>query len=433
MLKNTLKKVTGIALVIGMIFASGVTAFGESATPGVTATAGESKTAVLSIPKDVMIYNNSGHKIDAPEITYTYSVAPATPGEAFIKDYQGNTGTVKPGIAGTVSVTPSLDFSAEEAKAATEGHAYDAESNIRYTKELAVSIDISSVTAAGIYRYRITDTTSAGALANAGIVRAVDYDPVRYLDVYVSNGNDGLYISGYVLFRSGADNSSIDGTGTISVVKVTGFDGDSEAFSDQYHTYNLDITKKVDGAMGDKSHEFPFSVATTNSVSADTKSGIFFQVDNSEEQSGMIGSDIATTLRDGQILHIYGLPQTTVYNAAEINNTYDTYTVSIFDDNDPVNFFNGFGTDKADGSKGVEVARNSGAAASGAADIALVSGYSANEAGIQAMGSLTFLNYLNAISPTGVALRIAPYAIMLTAGLFLLVFGRKFRNAAEEE
>ena len=422
MLKNTLKKITGIALTVGMILSMGVTAFAD------TPAADYGTQTILNLPKDVMIYNNSGHKIDAPEISYSYSVVPVTPAEnTSIKDYQGNTGTVRAGIAGVVSISESLDFSAEAAKEATVGHIYAAD-NEKYTKNILVNIDIANIPAAGIYRYKITDTTPADALAKAGIIRSAAYDPIRYLDIYVSNGANGLYISGTILFKSGADSTSFDGTdGTNLALKVTGFDSTSEAFADQYHTYNLDITKKVEGAMGDKTHDFPFAVATA--AASDSK--IFFQVDNTEEQESSIGTEIATTLHDGQTLHIYGLPQTTVYNVAENNNTYDTYTVSIFDDNDPVNFYNGFGIDKEDGSKGKEVARNNQAAAADAAGIALVEGYTASEAGTQAMGSLTFLNYLNAISPTGVALRVAPYAIMLAAGLFLLVFGKKFRTEAE--
>ena len=421
MIKNTLRKIAGIALSAAMIFSMGVTAFADT-TP-----AGSYPTAVsITMKKDVMIYNTSGHIIDAPEIEYSYKVEAVTPAEnTKITDYQGNSGSVKAGVAGVVSITEKVDFSAEEAKEAEAGHDYDAAGK-KYAKDVVVSIDIAKIPAAGIYRYKLTDTTSAEALANAGIVRAEAYDPVRYLDVYVSNHEASLYISGTVLFRNGSDSISLSGEQLNGAVKVTGYDAASEPVSDQYHTYNLDITKTVDGAMGDKTYEFDFAVSTKD-ANAGAASTIFYAVDGGSESSALIGADIAAKLHHGQTLHLYGLPQTTLYNVTESAHKFDTYSVTVFDDAD--NLYKG--ENKADGSKGVNMAALTGSVKAAEADIALVKDYSANAAGTQVMASITFLNYLNAISPTGVALRVAPYAIMLAAGLFLLIFSRKFKAAAE--
>lgn len=425
MIKNTLRKIAGIALSTAMILSMGVTAFADTTPAGTYPT-----TESIVLHKDVMIYNTSGHEIDAPEIEYSYKVEAVTPAEnTKITDYQGNSGTVKAGVDGVVSITSSLDFSAEEAKAATEGHEYDADTNKKYTKDVVVSVNIANISAAGIYRYKITDTTSSEALVNAGIVRAENYDPVRYLDLYVSNHENALYIAGHVLFRNGSADTSFNAAQSGTAVKVTGYDAASEPVSDQYHTYNLDITKTVDGAMGDKTYEFDFAVNTKDANNG-AASTIFYAVDGGSESSALIGAEIGAKLRHGQTLHLYGLPQTTLYNVAEKAHKFDTYTVTVFDSADKL--YKGGG--KADGSKGVNMAALTGSvAASEATDIALVSGYDANTVGAQAMTGITFLNYLNAISPTGVALRVAPYALMLTAGLFLLIFSRRFKAVEENK
>ena len=48
-------------------------------------------------------------------------------------------------------------------------------------------------------------------------------------------------------------------------------------------------------------------------------------------------------------------------------------------------------------------------------------------------GTVTFTNTLLQISPTGLVLRFAPYALMLIGGVVLLVIAMKHRKNREEE
>ena len=47
--------------------------------------------------------------------------------------------------------------------------------------------------------------------------------------------------------------------------------------------------------------------------------------------------------------------------------------------------------------------------------------------------AVTFTNNLDAISPTGIVMRYAPYALILVAGVVLLLISKKRRKHTEED
>ena len=59
--------------------------------------------------------------------------------------------------------------------------------------------------------------------------------------------------------------------------------------------------------------------------------------------------------------------------------------------------------------------------------------YTDTAAGTTAKQTLAITNTLLLISPTGVVMRVAPYALILGAGLMLLLISRKRKVAIEEE
>ena len=175
---------------------------------------GESGTAITSllVPKDIVLFNTTTQDIYEPNITYTYTLETQNPGTGtIITDKNSVTGTVKTGVAGLVTIqgangsgatgtagtAASLVFGDDTSAGSdtnTEGASVTSSSKVA-TRNITVAFNTNVLKtgdplaypadAAGIYRFKITDTTTAAALTAAGIERDSSYDPVRYLDVYV--------------------------------------------------------------------------------------------------------------------------------------------------------------------------------------------------------------------------------------------------------
>lgn len=282
------------------------------------------ETVNFDIAKDIVLFNTAENtEIYAPNVTYTYSVAVASPESSTITapPYGQTSGSmavkVRQGIAGAVKIKGNADTEAgatanvqfgkdatDETKLPTnlEGTDLTKVDDIAdicvATENLNVAIDASVIYDAtgkknppGVYRYKITDTTlttNANTLKNAGITRdTANYDSVLYLDVYTKYNADksDLEVYGYVLFKNqngSTDEKSFDSKdeNTDGYVKVSGFDAESEAeydttgtdpalksiYSDQYHTYNAELKKVTEGALADANNKFPFKVDLANST-----------------------------------------------------------------------------------------------------------------------------------------------------------------------
>ena len=281
----------------------------------------------------------------------------------------------------------------------------------------------------------ITDITDTSALYDAGITRPDDYIKTRYLDVYVKYNADetGFEVYGYVLTDSNI--TAIKGkedqplSWDTPAAKSSGYiaDSETEKGTDEYHTIDIKVTKVVTGAMGDKTHEFPFAITVSNSnlyfysgELASTPSAV------SQLTSGNATS-LSALLKNDEVFYIFGLnPKATVVYT-ETNNTPDTYQVTIKDNAGAI-----VNSVDAEDTAPLTGTQTTGTLA--------VSNYdtdnsdSSVKATIIATGNnaITFTNNLNEISPTGVALRVAPYALMLVGGIVLLLVSRRRKAAAEE-
>lgn len=432
-------------------------------------------TTSFTVTKDIILFNVDGSKIYEPNVHYTYSIAGATVNSgttvkgltlddtddadetvtvavrsgslaSSVVTIQGANGS---GVAGDAGETATLVFGDDDGHNKTTN---TENANITTTNEntaeraLTVNIDATKFPAdspAGIYRYVITDTTTPATLTAAGIERNADYDTARYLDVYTKYGNDGkLQVYGYVLLKStsgGADTSLEYKTTDKETTKVTGFDTESETgaageyntgtpISDEYHTYNVEVKKEVEGTLADPKREFPFQIDLSNNIikSQDefycTQTG----VDNEEKGTlstsgnwtfGTAGATSALNLKNGESILITGLPTGTKIKVTEFNSAPDTYTVSAKNTaGDPITLKCGEKTGDS-----LAVAPSNTAEMNDTFDVANTS----------ERDTITFKNTLKDISVTGVAFAAAPFALILLAGAFF--FGLFMKNRKRNE
>ena len=473
-MKTTFKKIAAFTAATLITAALAVPVFADPADTPVTFTT-PAESVSFDLSKEIIVFNTDGSDIFEPNVTYTYSVAPVASTNAKITDTNETTDTkddivvkVKPGIADTVSLASDgkIIFGSDDDAAATvettaesvytDGlNTDDADDIKKINGSVKVTISAENFEDPGVYRYVITDTTESATLAAAGIDRSDKYENKLYLDVYVRyDDQEELGVYGYVLFRggtTGADTSFDDVTNDVikpaddddDSVKVSGFDTDSEILpggtgsggstdpdtflSDQYHTYNVKVTKEVTGSLGDKKHEFPFQINLANTKGITSKTNFSYAINDNtatatalSEAGAWASSDLK--LKHGDSILITGLPVGETIKVLETNDTTDTYKVSAV--------LNG-GADDYGATYLDEKVVAGGAAAVGMANVEAIDNKGASDAPINDV--IAFTNDLEAISPTGLLFTVAPFAAMagLGAGMIVLFSKNKKRDDAE--
>ena len=412
-MKN-LKKLGALLLALTLILSLGATAFAEN-VPASGIISSTTDTSIV-IKKEITAFNPTGSTVNAPSITYSYTIAPGEAGKT-ITDSADVSATTVAGPSGA-TITESITWNAETA-ADQMATAADGEAN---TKDITVSFSGVTFPAAGVYRYVITETAT---YTNTGVVDGGDH--TRYLDVYVKNSeNEGEFeIYGYVCFKN---NNNIDGSDDAAeadqvakAVKTVGFvantDEQDTLTTDKYYTYNLTVGKTLVDDAGMNNHQFPFGIAFTGS-----ETGVLPIISGNAgtkptwETKGAMSSfdttvDGATLkIANGQTVTITGIPVGTSVTINEKNDVTGTTYTSVSD---------GADTDAAAKLIATGVSSNDATVAVQAAD-----GTAENK-------TVTFTNTLALISPTGVVLRVAPYVLMLAAGIVLFVLSRKRRSREE--
>ena len=430
----------------------------EEANVGVSAGTGGKLEALgnsVSFDKVIRVETDNNEMVDQPDVVWTYTVAGVT------NNHKINVGGASESAAFEVGKTKIVDKNNQEMivlagqasqidegnsdlKAEFKANSFDLAGTEGSTlKDFKDGVKISFKPAAfatpGVYRFVVTEGPASGA--NSGDVEAMKvmvdnvekpYQTQRFLDVYVrlKDGSADREIYGYVLHSGDTLVASNQSGNKHTGDKNSGFDGDKgkggkkdtpQGYT-RYTPRKLKVDKKISG-MINKDNLFPFTVnlfhnkaGAVNFDNADLQvkvkmpgAGVYI-VKKASEIPGL-----GATLKDGQSLEIIGLPKTTTYNVKENNNT----SLSI----------------KSDVSFSEDVANPVPSTAAVTTETVAPAASSTERGGdkslVQKDSHVAYHNHIDEITPTGVVLTVAPYAMMMAvAGSMGFMF---FNRKKEEE
>ncbi len=466
---GSLLLVLALVLTVSAAFATSPTSLSGGEAGGYTSP--DTQTVddkVVSIQKEITVFNPDEALIYGPAITYTYTVTPGTAVSVTDATTDHSSGTAVstttiPGIITGVKVnggTAGTSESATGTLAWTNADILDASASGTANSK-AFTVDFSDVvfTQPGVYRYLITE--SANAYTTSGVTETTGTH-TRYLDVYVMRSDvydtaeitsEDWRIYGYVCVIENEDITPDGDTTTAGAVKTNGFvtatnDG-TAVKADEYHTYNLTVGKTLTGDATMNSHKFPFDVAWT----ADSATGTFqFAVEESDaavtktaqaaatsvggtavaantlykvgsaDAVGTADKDGSPSIANDSTVKYIGIPTGTKVTVTETNNvTGTTYATTAKDGDADVAFTGGTAT-LSNENKTATMSENATVAYAQAAAPAA-----------DTNAAIQFTNTLSLISPTGYVVRFAPYALMLIGGIALLIVAKKHRKHTEED
>lgn len=403
------------------------------AVPAITAGAADPPDLGAGSPttlkKTITIYNDDGATVYVPSITYTYSVAPATVADSTkITDKTGNTTVVKAGITGGVTMNET-DSTAVFPTSENQTVVASAE-GVAVTDTFKVDYNAGVFTEAGVYRYELTETTETNALKNAGISRDSNYKTSRFIDVYVvkNDEGEGFKIAGSVVF---VENGSIDKDTektdgftdqTTTTDKGGPFALDTDpvvSVADKYFTYNYVVKKVVENSYtGNEKFDFQIDVTGTDGQKF-FKSAVNGAVADATT-SVAVGEAVTTQLGNEDTITLAGLPANVSVAVKETNGNPATYSVSVADTS---------GTALSLDKTSIQTSESAGFAAQA------ISAYEGTESTKPAakLVETTFTNKLVDISVTGVLFMVAPFVLMIAAGVFFITVIARSRKRESAE
>ena len=400
----------------------------------------------IPLNKTVVIFNtDDGTEVREPDITFSYALAkvdstldPAAQLESTVTDGT-NTVNVYNGVPAAITAPSNIVYANTNIVAATT-KGYEDE------KSTNITVDATAFPHAGIYRYKITESSSVTP-ESVGMEAHTDaYDNTRYLDVYIYNpdydatsnptGHQTKWLGAAVIFKTKVTTSGSEGTDNINTTfeKTTGFepgtdgtpgttDFTTDATVDRYFTYNLEVTKAITGSLADKNHDFPFQISFTgaleHAVTVDVTNSSANPANTTLSISDTAAADTAA-LHDSETYTVTGLPKGTTVTVTEYNDTVDDYKLTT-----------SFTGTTSTATKSAATLGTDADHLTGETGVLINSGSTDVKADTKTV--LTFTNDLASISPTGYVARFAPYALILIGGIALLIIAKKHRKHTDEE
>lgn len=417
------KKISSIVLALIMVLTMGTSVFAAVKSDDNTKMNEDkgivSDDGTISIAKQMVFINAEATTVREPNITYTYTISAVTPTSAKITDENNITGTVKKGVidavAGSLTATTStITFADTSVSQASATGSTDAKyANFTFTA--------GNFPAPGIYRYMITESTNVDK-ATVGITADSTYNAIRYLDVYVQwtdDNHSSKKVYGYVLYEGDADQSIVSKSVDMKSAGYvnTADDESAPANVDVYKTQNLHIAKTTTGALADPGNDFPIALTFTAATGVTAAPKIDVVLGGNGTLTGTdtdtvgphiaFAASMAGTVRNGSTIDLTGIPEGTKVSLVETNNTPDSYKVKA-------------GT--TDG--GVDLLAEAIVASRAP------SGNTTAQT-LNAKVNVFITNTLDAISPTNVVMRFAPYLFILGGAMMLLVASRRRKSDQE--
>lgn len=254
-----------------------------------------------------------------------------------------------------------------------------------YQADFAISVPDSIYSVPGVYSYTVKEKN--------GGYSGITYDANTYY-MYVSVVNKeegGVKVDSVVIAKDNGDKIA-------DITNDFGADGNIDS------THDLTITKSVTGNAGELAKEFTFKISIRPKADTGANANQEFQLKDASGATKNIKADgeaTSVTLTNTQAVYIYGLTKDydvfVSENEAGLNGYTTTYKIT--DD--------GAGNTTADQAL---TDANAKATVNALADGA----------------TLTIINHRENVTPTGVAMDIAPYALMIVlAGSAAVTFLRK--------
>lgn len=386
-----MKKLTALLLALVMVLAMNASALAET---GILAGDAANKTAIDHFNFKVTVDKDSTVHTPATGATYTLTTGTADA-----------TNSVFAGDLANIGFSADYSENSTTTNFPVNNGANDAVND--------VTVYAGNYTAPGIYRYTLTESN----LQNEDLGFEFKDAQVKTLDIYVKKEGNDFIVYAATLYNPdpGATNEKTDGF-TIVYTDEPG-DPSTPGSPESPASHDVTVKKTISGNAAVATEEFDFTVTITVDGIA-TDGLVITMAQAGSPAGGLAGKEVelkkntegtATSavitgkMKGDDEVTFKGLPETA---SVVVTENYKDYVAS-----EDENTLTG-GTNSTDAT--AKTWTESGTVPDGDANV-------------------TINNDRDTISPTGVVLRVAPYAIMLGAGVVLFIILKSRKNKAVEE